>query len=162
MNLTRFLTSITQIKGHPPTAQPLIPPLLILPSLANSLSYCSFPPRSLCPLWPTLSSSPLWPLIPPLNLPLNCWICIDLLSLSLSLSLFDFSFSFNLYEKYCPKGQGKASNSASAKPSKQQVDFNINVRLLGYLKAHHRFLDMFISFHFYHNQWECLFNHLVK
>ena len=69
-----------------------------------------------------------------------------------ALALFDFSFSFNLYEKYFPKGQGKASNSASAKPSKQQVNFNINVRLLGYLKAHHRFLDMFISFHFYHNQ----------
>ena len=83
MNLTRFLTSITQIKGHPSTAQPLIPPPLILLSLANSLSYCSFPPRSLSPLRPTLSSSPLWPLIPLLNLPLNCWICIDLLSLSL-------------------------------------------------------------------------------
>ena len=58
-------------------------PSLIPPSSVNRLSYCSFPPRSLCPLWPTLSSSPLWPLIPLLNLPLNCWICIDLLSLSL-------------------------------------------------------------------------------
>ena len=54
MNLTRFLTGITQIKGRPPVAQPLIPnrsffPLrptlsvialflpLIVPSLANPL-----------------------------------------------------------------------------------------------------------------------------
>ena len=62
---------------------PPLTPLLILPSSVNSLSYCSFPPRSFSPLRPTLSSSPLRPLIPPLNLPLNCWICPDFLSLLL-------------------------------------------------------------------------------